>query len=78
MSSDFASNRMQGAEKLVLDLRRQVLVGKVDQRFLIGEDAPQPVGTFTWNGQYYHYVVTSTLPCFPPPPQRVATDAPTD
>ena len=40
---DFASDRAQGGEKLVLDLRRQVLVGKVDQRFLIGEDASQPV-----------------------------------
>ena len=30
----------------------------------------KPVGTFTWNGNYYHYVVTSTLPCFPPPPER--------
>ena len=36
----------------------------------------QPVGTFTWNGNYYHYVVTSTLPCFPPPPERIAQDAP--
>ncbi|MFZ0680931.1 hypothetical protein [Candidatus Binatus sp.] len=36
----------------------------------------QPVGTFTWNGNYYHYVVTSTLPCFPPPPERIAEDAP--
>jgi hypothetical protein len=36
----------------------------------------RPVGTFTWNGNYYHYVVTSTLPCFPPPPQRIAQDVP--
>jgi len=36
----------------------------------------KPVGTFTWNGNYYHYVVTSTLPCFPPPPTRIAQDAP--
>ena len=36
----------------------------------------KPVGTFTWNGNYYHYVVTSTLPCFPPPPERIAQDAP--
>ena len=35
----------------------------------------KPAGTFTWNGTYYHYVVTSTLPCFPPPPQRIAADA---
>jgi len=34
----------------------------------------RPVGTFTWNGNYYHYVVTSTLPCFPPPPERIAQD----
>jgi hypothetical protein len=34
----------------------------------------KPVGTFTWNGNYYHYVVTSSLPCFPPPPQRIAQD----
>ncbi|MGA7871887.1 MAG: hypothetical protein WCA22_13450 [Candidatus Binatus sp.] len=34
----------------------------------------KPVGTFTWDGQYYHYVVTSTLPCFPPPPERIAQD----
>jgi hypothetical protein len=34
----------------------------------------KPVGTFTWNGNYYHYVVTSTLPCFPPPPERIAQD----
>ena len=36
----------------------------------------KPVGTFTWNGNYYHYVVTSTLPCFPPPPERIAQDSP--
>jgi hypothetical protein len=37
----------------------------------------KPVGTFTWNGNYYHYVVTSTLPCFPPPPERrLAADVP--
>jgi len=35
----------------------------------------KPTGTFTWNGNYYHYVVTSTLPCFPPPPERIAQDA---
>jgi hypothetical protein len=34
----------------------------------------KPTGTFTWNGSYYHYVVTSTLPCFPPPPERIAAD----
>jgi hypothetical protein len=37
----------------------------------------KPVGTFTWNGNYYHYVVTSTLPCFPPPPERIAQDVST-
>ena len=36
----------------------------------------RPIGTFTWNGNYYHYVVTSTLPCFPPPPERIAQDVP--
>ena len=36
----------------------------------------KPVGTFMWNGNYYHYVVTSTLPCFPPPPTRIAEDVP--
>jgi hypothetical protein len=36
----------------------------------------KPVGTFTWQGHYYHYVVTSTLPCFPPPPERIASDTP--
>jgi len=36
----------------------------------------KPVGTFTWNGHYYHYVVTSTLPCYPPPPQRLAAGVP--
>jgi hypothetical protein len=35
-----------------------------------------PVGTFTWRGNYYHYVVTSSLPCFPPPPERLAGDVP--
>ncbi len=37
----------------------------------------KPIGTFTWNGNFYHYVVTSSLPCFPPPPERIAQDAPT-
>ena len=37
----------------------------------------EPAGTFTWQGRYYHYVVTSTLPCFPPPPERIAEDAST-
>ena len=36
----------------------------------------KPVGTFTWQGHYYHYVVTSTLPCFPPPPERIAAGTP--
>ncbi len=36
----------------------------------------KPVGTFSWNGNYYHYVVTSTLPCFPPPPERIAGGVP--
>jgi len=36
----------------------------------------KPVGTFTWNGNFYHYVVTSTLPCYPPPPERIAQDTP--
>jgi hypothetical protein len=36
----------------------------------------KPVGTFTWEGHYYHYVVTSTLPCFPPPPERIAAGMP--
>ena len=36
----------------------------------------KPAGSFTWNGNYYHYVVTSTLPCFPPPPERLAADNP--
>jgi hypothetical protein len=35
----------------------------------------KPVGTFIWKGQFYHYVVTSTLPCFPPPPERIAQDS---
>jgi len=34
----------------------------------------RPIGTFTWNGTYYHYVVTSSLPCFPPPPERITQD----
>jgi len=36
----------------------------------------KPVGTFSWDGRYYNYVVTRTLPCFPPPPERIAEDAP--
>jgi hypothetical protein len=37
----------------------------------------KPTGTFMWNGHYYHYVVTSTLPCFPPPHERrLAEDTP--
>jgi len=36
----------------------------------------RPIGTFTWNGNFYHYVVTSSLPCYPPPPERIAQDAP--
>ncbi len=32
----------------------------------------KPAGTFSWDGRYYHYVVTRTLPCFPPPPERIA------
>jgi hypothetical protein len=36
----------------------------------------KPIGTFTWNGNFYHYVVTSSLPCYPPPPERIAQDAP--
>jgi hypothetical protein len=35
----------------------------------------KPAGTFTWAGRQYHYVVTRTLPCFPPPPLRVAVDS---
>jgi len=41
-----------------------------DRLMAMASNFGQPVGTFTWNGNYYHYVVTSTLPCFPPPPER--------
>lgn len=35
------------------------------------------VGTFSWSGRDYHYAVTRTLPCFPPPAERsAANDAP--
>jgi hypothetical protein len=36
----------------------------------------KPIGSFIWNGHYYRYVVTSTLPCFPPPPERIAGAVP--
>jgi hypothetical protein len=36
----------------------------------------KPAGTFMWKGNYYHYVVTSSLPCFPPPPERLPIDRP--
>lgn len=36
----------------------------------------KPAGTFIWKGQFFHYVVTSTLPCYPPPPERIAKDSP--
>jgi hypothetical protein len=36
----------------------------------------KPAGTFAWSGHSYHYVVTSTLPCFPPPPERLTAGAP--
>jgi len=36
----------------------------------------KPAGTFTWRGTYYHYIVTSNLPCYPPPPERVADAVP--
>ncbi len=41
-----------------------------DRLIAMSSNFGKPVGTFTWNGNYYHYVVTSTLPCFPPPPER--------
>jgi hypothetical protein len=31
-------------------------------------------GTFSWSGRDYHYAVTRTLPCFPPPPERSAAN----
>jgi hypothetical protein len=54
---------------------RYVTTADSDRLTAMTSNFGKPVGTFTWNGQYYHYVVTSTLPCFPPPPQRIATDA---
>ena len=32
------------------------------------------VGTFSWSGRDYHYAVTRTLPCFPPPIERSAAN----
>jgi len=31
-------------------------------------------GTFNWSGRDYRYAVTRTLPCFPPPPERSASN----
>jgi len=33
------------------------------------------LGTFNWSGRDYHYAVTRTLPCFPPPPERSAANS---
>lgn len=33
------------------------------------------LGTFSWSGRDYHYAVTRTLPCFPPPAQRSAANS---
>ena len=43
VGADFASDRAHGGKELVFHFRRQVLVGEVDQGFLIGEDFPQAV-----------------------------------
>jgi hypothetical protein len=47
-----------------------------DRLIAMSTNFGRPLGTFTWRGNYYHYVVTSTLPCYPPPPERIAEDAP--
>ena len=53
-----------------------ISVADADRFAAMASNFGKPAGTFTWNGQYYHYVVTSTLPCFPPPPERIAEDLP--
>ena len=52
-----------------------ISVADADRFAAMASNFGKPAGTFTWNGNYYHYVVTSTLPCFPPPPERIAQDA---
>jgi hypothetical protein len=46
-----------------------------DRLIAMSTNFGRPIGTFTWQGNFYHYVVTSSLPCYPPPPQRVVQDA---
>jgi hypothetical protein len=53
-----------------------VTMADADRLTAMTSNFGKAAGTFTWRGHYYHYVVTSTLPCFPPPPERLAADAP--
>ncbi len=53
-----------------------ISVADGDRYAAMASNFGKPAGTFTWSGNYYHYVVTSTLPCFPPPPERIAEDVP--
>jgi hypothetical protein len=55
---------------------RYVTVADSDRLTAMTSNFGKPIGTFMWNGQDYHYVVTSTLPCFPPPSERIAARAP--
>jgi hypothetical protein len=53
-----------------------ISVADGDRYAAMASNFGKPAGTFTWNGNYYHYVLTSTLPCFPPPPERIAEGVP--
>lgn len=49
-----------------------ISVADSDRMAAMTSNFGKPIGTFTWNGHYYRYVVTSTLPCFAPPPEPIA------
>ncbi len=43
MGGDLSMNSLHRGKKLLFNLRRQIFVGKIDQRFLIGQDTAQPI-----------------------------------
>ena len=43
---------------------------EADRSTALTSNFGKTVGTFNWSGRDYHYAVTRTLPCFPPPIER--------
>ncbi len=54
---------------------QSISAAEADRSTALTTNFGKTVGTFNWSGRDYHYAVTRTLPCFPPPIERSAANS---